>query len=67
MCIRDRTDSLALRMKAPKHLGVIRLRYAEVEIPVQLLHRRIIVGMDDLRVCRVGNLIPGFHLSLIHI
>ena len=28
---------------------------------MQLLHRRIIVGMDDLRVRRVGNLIPGFH------
>ena len=60
-CFLHQTDSLALRMKSPKHLGVIRLRYAEIEIPVQLLHRRIIVGMDDLRVRRVGNLIPGFH------
>lgn len=54
-------DPLALRPDPGEYIGMIRLRDRKIEISVELFHRRVVVGVDHSRVCRIADRISVLH------
>ena len=64
--VEHQTDSLSFGMYAIEHLMKFCMRYADVEIPAELLFYTVIVRMKHLRSGRIGDPIAFFHQPVCH-
>ena len=60
-CVLHHADALALGPDPGEYVGIVRLGDRQVKVSVELLGRRIVMGVDHSRVRRVVNRVSILH------
>lgn len=60
-CVLHHADALALGPDPGEYVGIVRLGDRQVKVSVELLGRRIVMGVDHSCVCRIADRISVLH------